>query len=198
MKIFINQGHKLLPDCAFGPYVCCENCVSGFSAFVFNLSKTGNILFRSMQNGNCLFSSASLLLVGDTWLVHELRKMTAVEQHVKATYYTRHLALKSVYEKSQSVIGGKQFSSYIGRSVKIETVSKLFDWYIIWKPLIKGFQNGLVISIWRSGSGDIWNLIFQNKKGFFRLRDLTYISGKAPKRRFLMGMFLQFSGKKHS
>ena len=51
--------------------ICCENCVSGYSAFV-NLSKSGNTLFRSMPHGNCLFSSASLSLVGDNALVHEL------------------------------------------------------------------------------------------------------------------------------
>ena len=51
-----------MPDCAFGPftYVCCKNCMSGFSTFVLNLSKSGNILLR-----NYLFSSASLLLVGE-------------------------------------------------------------------------------------------------------------------------------------
>ena len=47
-------------------YVCCKNCVLGFSAFVLNLSNSGNILFRKTPaNGNCLFSSASLLLVGE-------------------------------------------------------------------------------------------------------------------------------------
>ena len=59
----INQEHNLgMPDCAFGPftYVCCKNCMSGFSTFVLNLSKSGNILLR-----NYLFSSASLLLVGE-------------------------------------------------------------------------------------------------------------------------------------
>ena len=61
--------------------------MSGFSAFVFNLSKSGNILFRSMPNGNC---SA---------------------QHL-ATYYAQHFALKSVYGKSQSVIVDKLFSYY--------------------------------------------------------------------------------------
>ena len=65
-----------------------------------------------MPNGNCLFSSASLSLVGNNSLVHELREMAAVELHVNATYYARHPALKSVYEKSQSVMSGKLFSSY--------------------------------------------------------------------------------------
>ena len=27
-------------------YVCCESCMSGFSAFILNLSKSDNILFR--------------------------------------------------------------------------------------------------------------------------------------------------------
>ena len=43
----INQGHNLLPDCAFGPftYVYCENVMSDFSGFILNMSKSGNILF---------------------------------------------------------------------------------------------------------------------------------------------------------
>ena len=58
---------NLLPDCAFGPFicVCCKSCMSGFSAYVLNLSKSGNILFRKMLNGNCLISSESLSLVGE-------------------------------------------------------------------------------------------------------------------------------------
>ena len=86
MKTFANQQDNNLPlDCAFGSftYVCCENCMSIFSAFVLNLSKSGSILFRSMPNENCLFSSTSFLLVGDKSLVHEL---AAVELHVNATY----------------------------------------------------------------------------------------------------------------
>ena len=42
---------------------------------------SGNTLFRSMPNGDCLFSSASLSLVGDNSLLHELRVMTSVELH---------------------------------------------------------------------------------------------------------------------
>ena len=65
-----------------------------------------------MPNRNYLFSSVFLSLVGDNSLVHELRVMAAVELHVNATYYAQHPALKPVYEKSQSVMGGKLFSSY--------------------------------------------------------------------------------------
>ena len=73
---------------------------------------SGNILFRSTPNRNCPFSSASLSLVGDNSLVHERRVMAAVELHVNSTYYAQHPALKSVYEKSQSAMGAKLFSSY--------------------------------------------------------------------------------------
>ena len=83
-----------------------------FSAFVHNLSKSGNTLFRTTPNGNCLFSSASLSLVaGDTSLVNELRVMAAVELHLN-TICPQHHALKSVYQKSPYVMGGKLFSSY--------------------------------------------------------------------------------------
>ena len=64
--------------------------MSGFFAFILNLSKPDNILFRSMPNGNCLFRSASLsLLAEDNSLVHDLRVMAAVELHVKTTYHNR-------------------------------------------------------------------------------------------------------------
>ena len=46
-----------------------QKCMSGFSAFV---PTTGNILFRSMPNGNCLFNnSASLSLVRVDSLAHK-------------------------------------------------------------------------------------------------------------------------------
>ena len=52
-----------------------------------------------MPNGNRLFSSESLSLVPDKWLVHKLRVMATVELHLNATYYAHHPTLKSVYEK---------------------------------------------------------------------------------------------------
>ena len=67
-----------------------------------------------MPNGNCLYSLASLPLVGEIThcCMKELRVMPAVKLHVNVTYYAQHSALKSIYGKSQSVIGGKSFSSY--------------------------------------------------------------------------------------
>ena len=44
--------------------------------------------------------------------MRELREMTANELHENATYYAQPPALKPIYEKDQSVIAGKLFSSY--------------------------------------------------------------------------------------
>ena len=38
--------------------------------------------------------------------------MVVTELHLNATYYTQQPASKSAFEKSQSVTGGKLFSSY--------------------------------------------------------------------------------------
>ena len=45
---------------------------------------------------------------------------------------------------------------------------KLFDFYIILKPLMREFQNGLIFKIiWPSGCKGIWILVLQKtKKGF--------------------------------
>ena len=59
---------------------------------------------------HCLFSSASLSLVGDNLLVHERRVMATVELHLNETY-DQHVALKSVNEKSQYKMRDKLFSS---------------------------------------------------------------------------------------
>ena len=56
--------------------------------------------------------SASLSLLGDNLLRHEPRVIAAVELHLNGTYYAQHPALKSVHEKSQSVMAGKLFSSF--------------------------------------------------------------------------------------
>ena len=60
-------------------YVAKILCQASLPSF---LTKSDNIFFRSLPNGNCLFSSASLPLV-DNSLVHELRVMiAAVESYM--------------------------------------------------------------------------------------------------------------------
>ena len=78
--------------------------MSGFSAFVLT---TGNILFRWKLPVQL---SIFVPLAGDNSLVHDLRMMAAVELHLNTTY-AQHIGLKSAYEKSQYVTGGKLFSS---------------------------------------------------------------------------------------
>ena len=111
----INQEHNLLPDSTSGTftYICCENYMSSFSVFVLNLSKSGNILFRSIANKNYLFSSASIEIARRQLTgVCEVRVIAAIELHGNATYFAQHPALKSVYGKSQSVIVAKLFFTY--------------------------------------------------------------------------------------
>ena len=80
-------------------YVVKNVCQASLPSFVL----ADNLLFRSMPNRNCHLSSESLSLVGDNSLVHEIRKMAAVELHLNARY-AQNSALKSVYEKSQWVV----------------------------------------------------------------------------------------------
>ena len=109
IKALINQEHYLLPGRACGSftYACCENCMPGFSVFLLNISKySGNILFKSMPNANCLFIST--YLVGANSLAYEHRVMAVAELHVTVTYYAQHSASKSVYEK----VNQKSVASY--------------------------------------------------------------------------------------
>ena len=50
----------------------------------------------------------------------------------------------------------------IGRLAKTETSSFFFfDFYITWKLLMRGFQNGIILQIGLSRSGDFWILVLQ-------------------------------------
>ena len=117
-NFFLKTSIKSIISCqsvhVFGPFtyvpVCFEKCIPGFSAFILT---TDNIFFRSMPNGNWLFSSAYLSLTGENLLlVHELRVMAAVEPHLYAPC-AKHLALKSVYGKSHYIKSGKLFLSRV-------------------------------------------------------------------------------------
>ena len=39
---------------------------------------------------------------------------------------------------------GRIESAKVGRLAKFETFSNLFDFYIIWKPWVREFQNGII------------------------------------------------------
>jgi len=50
---------------------------------------------KATAGGNCLFNSASILLVGDESASHVLRLLTAVELLLKPQYYAYHLKFYS-------------------------------------------------------------------------------------------------------
>ena len=88
-------------------YLCRKSCMSDFSAFVLNLSKSGNVLFSQME------IVCSVQHHCHWWeITHWCRNFEWwscwVELHVNATY-TQHPALKSVYGKDQSVIAISYF-----------------------------------------------------------------------------------------
>ena len=57
---------------------------------------------RSEASGNCLYSSLSLVLVGDNRLVHTLRILTSLELFLNASFYSQHPCFLSVvYEHGE-------------------------------------------------------------------------------------------------
>ena len=44
-----------------------------------------------MLNGNCIYSSMSLFLVGDHSLVEEIRCLTSIEIYLNSDYYGKHV-----------------------------------------------------------------------------------------------------------
>ena len=56
-------------------------------------------IFRSEASGNCLYSSVSLVLVGDNSLVPILRKLTSIELFMNANFYSQHPLFLSIVEK---------------------------------------------------------------------------------------------------
>ena len=82
--------------------------------------------------------------------------MAAVELHVNAAYYTRHPAMKSFYEKSQSVMDRKLFSSWLFVIIMSRTslrVNLLSIVYLNFKELLVRSRR----HIWSlSDSNGIW------------------------------------------
>ena len=69
---FLIKTMKIIIYCQIAPLDhLCQTSMSGFSAFVLNLSQSDNILFRKLSNGN---RQLSIIVIGikDNLLVHEL------------------------------------------------------------------------------------------------------------------------------
>ena len=85
-----------------------------------------DFIFRSLANANCMYSSISLLLVGNNSLVEELRCLTSVELYLHSEFYgiLWHCSFKSA-ELSQRD-GKKSIKSFFYLSLKHATIDLEF------------------------------------------------------------------------
>ena len=96
--------------------------------------------FRSLPNGNCLYSSASICLFGHNDHLKELRWLTSIELYENAKFYCQHPVLleclkvhSSVYSNFNSIfsccLSQKSFNSFVSadivKSVKDEATYNL-------------------------------------------------------------------------
>ena len=61
------------------------------------------IYFRSQRNGNCLFSSVSLLIYGNNDLVEELHVLSCIELYKNSELYAKHTAFSNNDNQFQCV-----------------------------------------------------------------------------------------------
>ena len=103
-------------------YFACHAC-NNFSFFIsYHSSET---------SGDCLYSSASIVLVGDNTLVEELRAMTCIELFLNAEYYSKHPIFSQVFDKHSNL-----FSS-IETLLKISVSDVSFNTGLLADNLVK-------------------------------------------------------------
>ena len=59
------------------------------------------LFFSSEASGNCLFSSISILLVGDNSLSEDLRALSCLELFLYSSFYATHPDLNKIFSESQ-------------------------------------------------------------------------------------------------
>ena len=69
-------------------------------------------LFRSLADGNCLYSAVSVGLIGNNSLMYTLRILTSTEMFLNCEFYSRHPFLIDVYRNGKTVLGKKDFASF--------------------------------------------------------------------------------------
>ena len=69
-------------------------------------------LFRSLTDGNCLYSAISVRLVGNNSLIHLLRIVTLLELFLNHEFHYKHPVLTDVYNNGKKVPGEKLFCSF--------------------------------------------------------------------------------------
>ena len=129
-------------------------------------------LFRSLPNGNCLYSSASICLFGHNNHLNELRWLTSSELYENANFHCQHPVLleclkvhSNVYSNFNSIfscsLSQKTFNSFfstdIVKSVKDEAIYNLK--FILALPTIIGTQ---INCIYPSIGQKRYRLLFNN------------------------------------
>ena len=69
-------------------------------------------LFRSLTEGNCLYSAVSVRLVGNDSLIYTLRILTSIKLFLNCEFLSRHPVLIDVYNNCQTVLGKKIYISF--------------------------------------------------------------------------------------
>ena len=79
------------------------------NSFSFSLAICYAPLFRSLTDGNCLYSVISVRLVENNSLNHLLRILISLELFLNHEFYSNHPVLTDVYNNDKAVPGEKLF-----------------------------------------------------------------------------------------
>ena len=69
-------------------------------------------LFRSLADGNCFYSAASVSLVGNNLLIYTLITLTSIELFLNCEFYSKHPVLIDVYNNVRHWMA-KNFLHYL-------------------------------------------------------------------------------------
>ena len=93
--------------------------------------------FRSNVSGNCLYSSISMVLVGDNSLITTLRLMTSIELFLNADYYCRHPCLISLFHSHKNIF--RSLSGMLAMCVSFEAMDaagNIASSNLLWKEAL--------------------------------------------------------------
>ena len=95
-------------------------------------------LFRSLADGNYLYSAVSVILVENNLLIYNLRTLTSIELFLNCEFYSRNPALIDVYNSGKILLGKKCFTSFDSLSELARCFLLEYERIIeIWLPLLK-------------------------------------------------------------
>ena len=102
--------------------------------------------FESLSNGNCWYSSVSLLLAGDNSLVQDLRLLTSIELYLNAAYYTdEHPYFTTVFSRYHGKITSSLMNLFMislsHESIdEVQVMSRRYAMKVLETPRIKHIQ----------------------------------------------------------